>query len=137
MFRSTISIRNNYSELERLLREVTELMRASGMNPDSVRTVNLGMEEVITNILKYGYDDDREHQVEVVLAAKPGELLIEVRDDGREFNPLAHPKPDTAKPIDQRQPGGLGIEFLRNLFDRVSYQREEGRNCLLLHKRLD
>jgi anti-sigma regulatory factor (Ser/Thr protein kinase) len=136
MFRYTISIRNTYAELERALREVTELLQTKGIPSDSVHTVNLGLEEVITNILKYGYDDDQEHQVDIVLLSTPNELRIEVSDDGHEFNPLEHPEPDTHQSLERRRPGGLGISFLRKLFYRMTYQREGGRNCLALYQRV-
>lgn len=135
MFRCNISIRNTYAELERALREVTELLQTRGMSFDTIHTVNLGLEEVVTNVLKYGYDDDREHRLDIVLLSTPNELRIEVSDDGREFNPLEHPEPDTQQPLERRTPGGLGISFLRKLFDQMTYQREGGRNCLALYKR--
>jgi anti-sigma regulatory factor (Ser/Thr protein kinase) len=57
-----------------------------------------------------------------------------VTDDGREFNPLERPEPDTTLHVHQREPGGLGIHFVRKLFPSVEYRREHGRNVLILRK---
>jgi anti-sigma regulatory factor (Ser/Thr protein kinase) len=124
------------AELERATSEAGDSLRGAGVPTDAIRTVNLGLEEVITNILKYGYDDRAEHFIEIGLSLESGELRIEVSDDGHEFNPLAHPKPNTRKAAEQREPGGLGIEFLRKLFDRMDYQRNGACNNLVLLKRL-
>ena len=129
-------MRNSLAELERVTREAADLLRSAGAPPDDIRTVNLGLEEIITNILKYGYEDRNEHVIQIDLILHGDELRIEVTDDGRKFNPMEHPEPNTKKSADQREPGGLGIEFLRKLFDRMSYQREGACNTLVLHKRL-
>jgi anti-sigma regulatory factor (Ser/Thr protein kinase) len=137
MSRCIIQIRNNYTELERAIREITKLLESKGIDPRVIRMVNLGLEEVITNILKYGYDDQQEHQIEIALLSTSHELRLDVTDDGHEFNPLEHPEPDAAKPLEDREPGGLGISFLRKLFDDVRYRREAEQNTLILRKHLE
>jgi anti-sigma regulatory factor (Ser/Thr protein kinase) len=132
-----LHVRNTYGELERAVREITQLLESQGMAPHFIRMVNLGLEEVVTNILKYGYDDPQEHQIEIALLSADSELRLEVTDDGHEFNPLGHPEPDADKPLEDREPGGLGISFVRKLFDEVQYRRETGKNILTLRKRVD
>ena len=107
------------------------------MAPEFIRMVDLALEETITNTIKYGYDDAAEHLIGISLYCTPVELHIEVVDDGHEFNPLEHPEPDAGTPLEDRKPGGLGISFLRKLFDDVRYQRDAGKNLLILRKRLE
>jgi anti-sigma regulatory factor (Ser/Thr protein kinase) len=137
MFRCNILIRNNYAELQRGIREIDRALEAQKMTPEFIHMVDLALEEAITNTLKYGYDDAAEHQIEIALRCSHTELHIEVMDDGHEFNPLEHPEPDADKPLEEREPGGLGISFLRKLFDEVQYQRNEEKNLLILRKRLE
>jgi anti-sigma regulatory factor (Ser/Thr protein kinase) len=111
-------------------------MESQGLSKESIRSVDLGLEETITNILKYGYDDEAEHEIEIAIDATQTELRIAVVDDGHEFNPLAHPPPRINAPLEDRQPGGLGIAFLREFFDDAQYRREAGKNRLVLCKRL-
>jgi serine/threonine-protein kinase RsbW len=129
-------MRNSLAELERAMREAADSLRGAGASVELIRTVHLALEEVITNILKYGYDDRAEHIIEISLSSNPSELLLEITDDGHAFNPLAHPAPNTKKSAEQREPGGLGIEFLRKLFDQLDYQRAAERNLLSLRKQL-
>ena len=50
------------------------------------------------------------------------------------FDPLAAPAPDLTST--QREPGGVGLHFVRNLMDEVTYTRRDGINHLRMMKRL-
>lgn len=136
-FRRNIWMRNTLADLERAMREADESLKGAGASFDLIRTVNLGLEEVISNVIKYGYDDRGEHVIEISVTSNASEMLIEITDDGHAFDPLAQAAPNIRKPAEQREPGGLGIEFLRRLFDQLEYRREDGRNKLSLRKRLE
>lgn len=129
-------IRNDHAGLERVGAEVTGLLQSRGCAPDLIRDVNLGLEEVITNIVKYGYDDPGPHAIDVQLDLSPGLLRLTIADDGHEFDPLGQQVPDTTRRVEEREPGGLGIHMLRSLFDAVAYRREPHRNLLVLEKGL-
>jgi len=130
------SIQNNPAGLKAGLVEVNRLLRSRGCPPDLVRNVHLGLEEVITNILKYGYDDSEAHQIDISLELTPAVLRLTVSDDGHEFDPLRQTRPDTTRPVDEREAGGLGLHVLRALFDAVHYRREHNRNVLDLENHL-
>src|SRR5262249_28810174 len=95
---------------------------------------NLTIEELVTNCIKYGYDDAEEHIIEVELKLSAGELVVTVTDDGHPFNPLELPEPDTNLPMEERLSGGLGIHLLRKMSDRMDYARADGKNRLILRK---
>ena len=136
MFHHRLGMRNEVADLARVMADASQVLRAQGVAAASVDKVNLGLEEAITNIIKYGYDDDGEHAIEVLLSLAASELTIVVADDGHAFNPLAQPEPAKDLQLEQREPGGLGIFFLRKLFDDVDYRRENDKNVLTLVSRL-
>jgi anti-sigma regulatory factor (Ser/Thr protein kinase) len=70
----------------------------------------------------------------VRLWRRPGRLCLEIEDDGRPFDPTVHAPPDTNAPLDQRKIGGLGIHFIRQTMDVMSYQRRDNHNVLTLVK---
>lgn len=96
--------------------------------------VDLAIEEVVTNCIQYGYGDDLEHTIEIKLTVAEEMLTIQIVDDGLPFDPLAAPSPDFSIAIHNRTEGGLGIHLLRNLADRVAYNRVDGTNMLTLVK---
>ncbi len=96
--------------------------------------VNLAIEEVVTNCIQYGYGDNLEHTIEIQLTLAEETLTIQIVDDGLPFDPLAAPAPDFSIAVHNRIEGGLGIHLLRNLADRVAYNRIDGTNTLTLVK---
>ena len=97
--------------------------------------VNLAVEELVTNTISYGYDDDGEHLIELVLRLEGRVLAIEIADDGRAFDPLQAPAPDIGASLRDRAMGGLGIYLVRKTMDTVAYRRQDGRNVVTLTKR--
>ena len=132
----SVTLVNDRSEVERLSRLVETFGEVEGLPPDSIFNVNLGLDEVITNIIRYAHDDGRQHPIVVRLAHEPGVLTAEVEDDGRAFNPLEAPIPDLNASIDERPIGGLGIHLVRSMMNSVEYRREDGRNVFIMRKTL-
>ena len=97
--------------------------------------VNLAVEELVTNTISYGYDDDGEHRIDLALRLEGGVLAIEIADDGRAFDPLQAPAPDIGASLQDRAKGGLGIYLVRKTMDTVAYRRQDGRNVVTLTKR--
>ena len=97
--------------------------------------VNLAVDELVTNTISYGYDDDGEHRIDLALRLEGGALVIEIADDGRAFDPLQAPEPDIEASLQDRAKGGLGIYLVRKTMDTVAYRRHDGRNVVTLTKR--
>ena len=89
--------------------------------------VNLAVDELLTNTISYGYDDDEEHRIDLSLRLEGGTLVVEIADDGRAFDPLQAPEPDLGASPEERAVGGLGIYLVRKTMDTVAYRREDGR----------
>jgi anti-sigma regulatory factor (Ser/Thr protein kinase) len=131
-----IRVRNKLSELASANQSLTEFGRQHGLPDSVVHDLNLALEEILTNIISYGYTDSGEHEITVQLSVEPGEMRVEVEDDGQPFNPLEAPEADTTKPLEERAVGGLGVHLVRKLMDGLEYQRHEGKNLLVMKKQL-
>ena len=96
-----------------------------------MRQLELLIEEIFINISRYSYPENAPGSVTITYAIpKPGELSIEVGDQGIEFDPLAAPAPDLTLDLEQRPIGGLGIFLLKTFAGSLSYRREGGWNRL-------
>lgn len=129
-----ISLENKVAELERLRQALTDFGRRHGLSPGVVHDLDLALEEILTNIITFGYTDSSAHEIRVSLRVQPGEARIDVEDDGRPFNPLEAPEPDTTTPLEERAVGGLGILLVRQRMDDIEYTRHGGRNLLTIRK---
>lgn len=98
----------------------------------------IAADEVFSNIASYAYPDGGGTvEIQVEENSDGSELSLVFLDRGVPFDPLTAEAPDTAAPLAERRIGGLGIHVVRQLMDRVAYQRtEDGRNRLALTKRL-
>ena len=130
-----INLSIKLSELGRVNQSLTEFGQRHGLAPKVVHDLNLALEEILTNTISYGYTDNREHEIKVRLSMQPGEVQAEVEDDGQPFDPLAVPEPDTAKSLEERTIGGLGIHLVRKLMDNLEYKRQGERNLLIMKKK--
>ena len=132
---SVLRLQNRYSAMEALADWLQDVGRSHGLAEGVVQDLNLALEEVVTNVISYAYSDDAEHEILLRATRRGDQLEVEVEDDGREFDPLAVPPPDLAKPLEEREIGGLGIHLVRSAMDAVKYRRAGNRNVLLLVKR--
>jgi phosphoserine phosphatase RsbU/P len=129
-----IDLKNHLSELSKVSQRLSEFGARHHLGPKVVHDVSLALEEILTNVISYGYDDSEEHQILVRLSLEGGNFTAEVEDDGRPFNPLAVAEPDITKPVDERAVGGLGIHLVRKLMDGVEYKRQGDKNILTIKK---
>jgi anti-sigma regulatory factor (Ser/Thr protein kinase) len=130
-----IKLSNKLSELGQFNQTLAEFGRQQGLAAKVMHDLNLALEEILTNIISYGYTDEQKHEIKVSLSAQPGAVRVEVEDDGRPFNPLEAPKPDTTGSLEERTIGGLGIHLVRNLMDGLEYKRKLKRNLLTMTKK--
>ena len=125
---------SNLSELNALcwhLDECGDLMDL----PQRCRTeLNLSLDELFTNIISYGFEDQSEHQIKFTLSRVGETLVVEVEDDGIPFNPLEAASPNVAQDLESIKIGGLGIHLMKKMVDDIDYQRKEGKNRLILKK---
>ena len=130
-----IKLHNKLSELASANQTLTEFGRQHGLSDSVLHDLSLALSEILTNVISYGYTGG-EHEITVRLSVKPGEMQVEVEDDGQPFNPLEAPEVDTTKPLEDRIVGGLGVYLVRKLMDGLEYQRHEGKNLLTMKKHL-
>ncbi len=127
---------NSLPELGRVTEEAVRFIEANGLRREAVYAANLAIEELGTNILKFGYDDTAAHEISLRMEILPERLVVVLEDDGREFNPLNVPAPEVSLPAEQRSVGGLGIFLVRKFSEEIRYERHDGRNRLTVAIRL-
>jgi anti-sigma regulatory factor (Ser/Thr protein kinase) len=136
MLEKNITIINQVEQLEELA-GILETVSEEWDIPMKVSlNLNLVLEELITNIIFYGYDDKNEHRIFIRLYKKDNEIEIQIEDDGKEFNPLLAAEPDIDESIENRKIGGLGIHFVRKIMDGMNYRRSDDKNILTLTKNI-
>jgi len=109
---------------------------ANGLPGKIIFHLTLVLDELITNIIDYGYADFDEHPIDISLSMDGDILTIRVEDDSEPFNILEAPEPELDVPLEERDRpiGGMGIHLIKNMVHGIEYEREDGKNVLTLSK---
>ena len=126
----SISFANDMQELTHVLQVVNVFLEPRALSSKLVYAVNLILEEILINIIKYGYEDTDSHEIVVQIEVEEEEVALTVIDDGKEFNPLTVPGPDRSKSAMDRIEEGLGLQFVRHMRNAMEYRREAEKNIL-------
>ena len=130
-------IRNHSGALQSLKHELEDTFFAQRRDPAVRSTVLLVTDELVSNLLKYGFQKGSEQYSRLNITLDDDWLEIELRDNGQCFNPLIHAKPNTLSAgLSERQVGGLGVYLVLKIMDETRYEWIEPWNCLTLRKRI-
>ena len=127
-------LKSQLSELNALCHHLEDCGDVMGLPQKCLFEINLGLDELFTNIISYGFEDESEHQIKFSLVKEKETLVVQVEDDGVPFNPLEAAAPETSEDLDSINIGGLGIHLVKKMMDDINYQRVEGKNRLILKK---
>ncbi len=135
-----ILLANDIKQIPILADKVEAFLLIEGVDSEVIMEVNLSLDELLTNIINYGYpnsgDGDDSHEISIDMVIENDELNVVIIDDGIPFNPLEDVKePDLSQKLESRQIGGMGIYLARKLTDSITYYRNDGGfNRIILSK---
>lgn len=130
-----VTIGNDLDELGRLAGIVDEFVERNALPERIAFNLNLCLDELITNIVSYGYDNDQHHEIHIALTLEDGALRCRITDDAKEYDPFVEaPEPDLDLDVDDRPIGGLGVFLVKEFMDRTEYRRDGDRNVITLWK---
>ena len=123
-------IKSKIEDLEQMNFTVQGFLEACDIIDQTIFKVNLVLEELVTNIIKYGFKcKDKKYDIIIYLSLKiKDKIYIRIEDTGMEFNPLYAPTPEIDVPIEDMKIGGLGLHLVRNIISDINYQRFENKN---------
>lgn len=117
---------------------VASQARELGLDERAIHHCYLAVDEACTNIIEHGYGSNcSDCIIDVSCQSDQQALTITIMDDSPPFDPLLRPDPDTHAPLSERGTGGWGIFFIKKLMDKVSYSYKDGRNHLVMVKKLN
>ncbi len=109
--------------LEELRGFVETAARHAGLAAEDVFAFKLVVDELCTNIIQYGFAGRAPGLLSLAFEVdRPAARLI-IQDDGQYFGPDQAPTPDLQAGWQERELGGLGLYFVREMMDEVVYTR--------------
>lgn len=129
------SISNSVEKLQDLATWLGEWVKANDVDGSIAYKLRFAMEEIASNAVFYGFPTGTSGTVTVRINAltEDNGYQLEILDDGEAFNPLEDsPEVDADSPLDEREPGGLGVFLVKNLSEDCHYHRVDGWNHLTI-----
>ena len=129
-----IPLVNDLRELARVAARIDEFCSERNLPPDVAYACNLAIDELLSNAISHGYDDDEPHRVMVIVRLEADALVVVIVDAGAEFDPTRTPEPEAGLSLDGPEADGLGLLLVNRMMDAVAYQRRDGCNVVTLTK---
>jgi len=114
-----------------LIRDVTaRFCSICGLHAELTGNLKLAVDEACSNVIKHAYHGDTSGRIVVKYSASGKDIRITVEDAGEK----ARPELMKGRDLDDVKPGGLGLHFIKRVFDVVAYdpKRKKGNRLLLI-----
>lgn len=119
-----IEVPGEWDSVATLLAFADAVDSALPLTPDQSYMMRLVIEEIATNVVKYGYADGARDVIRVACAMEGRALRVTICDRGRPFDPREHAAPDLNADPATRPLGGLGLLFVREFSDTLAYTHD-------------
>jgi len=110
-----------FENLDAIRMFVGEAARDCGLESAQIYAVQLAVDEASSNIIEHAYGGESQELIECTCTLTPDSLIVTLKDCGIHFDPSQIDDPDLTSEIEERQPGGLGLSFMRQLMDDVTF----------------
>ncbi len=117
----SLSVSNKLENLCLISDFIRKTMTAWELDEKMIFEVHLAVDEACTNIIQYAYPDDQEGEIDIVCTLTPKSFVITIKDYGQPFDPLTLEDPAVDQSLEERDIGGLGVYFMKQLMDELHY----------------
>jgi len=128
--------KRDLSSLDEMFKFINEFSAKSDVDESVVFTINLVVEELFTNMVKYASENSNEILLE--LKKNEDDLIIHLTDfDVDPFDISKTAEVDTQQSLEERRVGGLGIHLVKQMIDKIEYDYKNRQSKIILIKHLE
>lgn len=121
--RHILELPNDLGAIERSVDYLLERCRDAGFADERLRlNFRVGVAEALANAMLYGNERDPEKRVRLEAWCSPDVVRVRVTDQGSGFDPGAIPDPTL--PQNRTRSRGRGVFLIRQLMDRVEFNKQ-------------
>ena len=132
----TVRITNQRDQVDTVRKFFDNYSKENKLTEKTVHDIQMALDELLTNIVNYGYEDSDEHKIDVRFGINDDAVRVEIIDDSKPYNILEQENPDISLSVEDKPIGGLGIFLIKKLMSNVDYYTKEGKNHLVMTKEL-
>ena len=131
----TFQYRSEIHEIPKIREDLEALEKAWGIPKSKMQQIRVIVEELFSNIVRFAYEDQKEHTIELRMNRMEDKVEIVIIDDGIAFNPLEHDK----EPLQDQallESGGMGLTLVQTFSNKMTYERLGENNQLRIEKKI-
>ena len=131
----TLALEPDLQAVPRALQWLEAFAEQAQWPPRTVFGLTLCLDEALTNVVSYAFDPPApgiEPAITVSCVAEAGRIVLELRDNGRAYDPTAGDPPPLAACLDEAEIGGHGVRLMQHYLHELAYRRDAGWNCLTM-----
>lgn len=117
--------------LGRLLTSFRTFLTSAKVPSSTQGLLHAAIDELLANVVMHGDDGDDAHAMAAKVSCSDEAIVVELIDNGRPFDPVAHEPPD----LPGLRVGGVGIRLAKHWVDEMRYERKGDTNHVVLVKR--
>ncbi len=128
--------RRSFGALDEVFEFADSFFAENEVGERSAFALKLAIEEVFTNFVKYNPDSGA--KIAVDLEQRRGHIVVTLIDpDTAPFDITEYDVADTTSPLEDRDPGGLGIYLVRKMMDDVQFEHSDRKSTIILTKKVN
>lgn len=122
--------------LENIYHFIIEFAAQYKFGKKNALTINLVVEELFTNMVKYNPGNTNE--ILISLSRESNKIIISIIDyDVEPFDIRKTEEYDLKKTLEERRVGGLGIPLVKTMMDEIEYEYKDRQSKIILVKYLE
>lgn len=132
-----LRIDSKFVDVPRVFSAIRPLLEGNAP-PDAINLAEIGLHEVINNIIEHGYGGKPGHSIDIRSCRRRTMVAVAIEDMGA-IHPAAlrrkDPPPETFAGLESMSERGRGLWLIEQCFSRVRYSVRDGRNLTRLYIR--
>ena len=130
------NFKRQISSLSQIFSFVSEILTMYEVDEANSFSINLAIEELFTNIVKYNRNSDSDITIEIEKEGR--NLKVNLIDyGGDEFDVTKTKEVDVTRRLEERKVGGLGLHLVKKMIDTLEYKYSNGESRITFTKNLE
>lgn len=130
-----LNITSDMQNLSRVADFVSDAATRTKLTTRQLDDVQMAVDEAVTNVMEHAYGGQADGAIAIKMRIDEKLIVVEIRDQGKQFDPKKVKKPNIKGPLSERTIGGLGVFFMKKLMDKVEFVRDDAGNVTRMTKK--
>jgi anti-sigma regulatory factor (Ser/Thr protein kinase) len=132
----SVKIRSDIDYIPYVLSIADSFAKVSGFDEKNCKKIAVSIEEALTNIIKYSYENRKDEIIIIELSFENSVLTMRLKHKGISFNLDDYKVKDIEQLKREKRKGGFGIFLIRKFVDELTVGEERGWKYYLMKKNL-